>query len=62
MVKEERSKQLTHFWHRALGELFLDTGEFKRAVEQLEKAVQTTDLDGYKKDCQKKLEEARSKQ
>ena len=62
MVKEERSKQLTHYWHRALGELFLDTGEFKRAVEQLEKAVQSTDIDGYKKDCQKKLEEARSKQ
>lgn len=56
---EKRSELLTHFWHRALGEVFLETGEPDLAITHLEGAIAATDIEGYIKDCQKALEQAR---
>jgi tetratricopeptide (TPR) repeat protein len=58
---EKRTKQLTHFWHRHLGEVFLATGEFKLAVTHLEYAIENTDIEGYVRDCRGLLAEARLK-
>jgi len=56
---ETRSDLLTHFWRRGLGDVFLKTGEAKLAIPQYEAAIEKTTIDGYRKDCQKSLEEAR---
>jgi tetratricopeptide (TPR) repeat protein len=58
---DDRSKLLTHFWHRQLGDVFLATGEYRLAIEHLEKAAEKTDIEGYRKDCQKKIEQAKQK-
>lgn len=55
---EKRTEQLTHFWHRALGEVFLEGGEPKAAIPHFEKAIASTKLAGYIKDCQAKLAQA----
>lgn len=56
---DTRSGLLTHFWHRGLGEVFLAVGEPALAVPQLQKAVDTATIEGYKQDCARLLEEAR---
>lgn len=56
---EQRSEQLTHFWHRSLGDVFLATGEPALAVKHFEEAIKKTTIAGYVKDCQEKLAEAR---
>lgn len=58
---ETRSKLLTHFWHRHLGEVFLATGEFELAATHLEQSIENTDIDGYLRDCRGLLAEARRK-
>lgn len=58
---ESRNQLLAHFWHRGLGEVFLETAQYPLAIEHLEKAIQNSTIEGYIKDCQKKLEEARMK-
>ncbi len=44
---ETRSELLTHFWHRNLADVFLKAG------------IQKTNIEGYIKDCEKSLAEAR---
>ena len=44
---EKRTEQLTHFWHRALGDVFLATGEPKLAIPHFKKAIETTNIQGY---------------
>ncbi len=56
---EMRTNLLAHFWHRHLGEVFLATGDYRLAIEQLEKAVAKAEVEGYKRECEKKLEEAK---
>jgi tetratricopeptide (TPR) repeat protein len=56
---DEKNKLLAHFWNRRLGEVFLEAGEGELAVRHLEKAIELTNIAGYKKDCTKKLEEAK---
>lgn len=58
---EKRSPLIVHFWHRGLGEVFLETAQYALAIEHLEKAIQNTDIDGYIMDCRKLLEQARMK-
>lgn len=58
---EKRNPLIAHFWHRGLGEVFLETGQYPLAIEHLEKAIQNTDIEGYIKDCRKLLDEARKK-
>jgi tetratricopeptide (TPR) repeat protein len=56
---ESRSDQLAHFWHRNLADVFLATGEPKLAIPHYEKAIQTTNIQGYIDGCKKSLAEAR---
>jgi|GEM_PF-1164472 len=58
---EVRSEQLTYFWHRALGDVFLDGGDPKSAIPHYEKAIEKTTIDGYLKSSRERLEEARKK-
>ena len=56
---DTRSEMLTHFWHRGIGQVFLAAKQRAEAVEHLQKAVETTKIDGYRKDSQAELDEAR---
>jgi tetratricopeptide (TPR) repeat protein len=58
---EDRSKQLAYFWHQRLGVVFLETGAYQLAIDHLQQAIDLTEIDGYRKDCQKKLEQAKQK-
>jgi tetratricopeptide (TPR) repeat protein len=57
---ENRNKLLEHFWHRALGDVYLQTGEPARAIPHYEQAIAATDIAGYLKDTQKSLAQARA--
>jgi tetratricopeptide (TPR) repeat protein len=56
---ETRSELLTYFWHKALADTFLKAGEPKSAIPHYEKAIGKTTIEGYLKDCQAKLAEAK---
>ena len=56
---EKRGDILLHFWHRALGQVFLETGEPALAVEHFEAAIKTTKIDGYIKDTKGELATAK---
>jgi tetratricopeptide (TPR) repeat protein len=58
-MPEARNDQLAHHWHRGLGDVLLATGEAKLAVGHFEKAIELTKIDGYVKDTQASLAEAR---
>lgn len=55
---EKRSALLTYFWHRALGDIFLETGEPKEAITHYNQALTSTKIEGYLKDTKKKLAQA----
>jgi tetratricopeptide (TPR) repeat protein len=57
---EARPGGLRYFWHRGLGDVFLQAGEPKEAVPQYEQALAATKIDGYIKDTKVKLAQARS--
>ena len=57
---EKRSGLLTYFWHRGLADVFLEAGEPKLAIPHYEQALATTKIQGYVKDTQAKLEQART--
>lgn len=56
---ETRGDLLLHFWHRALGQVFLESGEPKLAIEHLEAAIKSTTIEGYLKDTKGELATAR---
>ena len=56
---EKRGDLLLHFWHRALGQVFLETGEPTLAIEHLEAAIKSTTIDGYLKDTKGELATAK---
>ncbi len=56
---ETRSEMLTHFWHRGLADVFLKAGDPKAAIPHYEAAIKKTNIEGYVKDCEKSLAEAR---
>lgn len=56
---EKRSELLTHFWHRGLADVFFETGEYALAIPHYEQALANTKIEGYRKDCEKRLAEAR---
>ena len=58
---EKRNELLAHFWHRGLADVFLAVSEPKLAIPQYEKAIETTKIEGYVKDCKASLAEAREK-
>jgi hypothetical protein len=57
---EARSAQLTYFWRRGLGDVFLDAGEPKEAIPQYERALEATKAEGYIKDTKAKLAKAQA--
>ncbi len=58
---EKRNEQLTHFFHRGMGDVYLATGEPKLAIPHYEQAIATTKIEGYIKDCTASLAEAKKK-
>lgn len=56
---ERRNDQLTYFWSRQLANILVETGEYELAIRHYELALEKTTIDGYKKDTQAKLDEAR---
>lgn len=57
---EKRGELLLHFWHRALGQVFVEVGEPGLAIEHFEAAIANTKIEGYIKDCQGELAAAKS--
>lgn len=57
---EKRGELLLHFWHRALGQVFVEVGEPGMAIEHFEAAIANTKIDGYIKDCQGELASAKA--
>lgn len=55
---EKRGDLLLHFWHRALGQVFLETGEPVLAAEHFEAAIKSTTIEGYAKDTKAELAKA----
>ncbi|MEZ6123766.1 MAG: hypothetical protein R3C49_11390 [Planctomycetaceae bacterium] len=55
---DPRNEQLAHYWYRQLGEFYLDHNKPAEAIPLLKKAIETTKIEGYRKDCQAKLDEA----
>lgn len=57
---EKRGELLLHFWHRALGQVFVEVGEPGMAIEHFEAAIANTKIEGYIKDCQGELASAKA--
>lgn len=55
---DERSQLLAHFWHRSLGEVYLEAGEPRRAIPHFKAAIATTDIAGYLEECRELLARA----
>ena len=58
---EKRSELLTYFWHAGIAEVFMETAEFKLAIEHFEKALEHTNIEGYRKKCEGQIAAARMK-
>jgi tetratricopeptide (TPR) repeat protein len=59
-LPEERSDLLVFYWRNGLGEVFLAAGEPAQAIPQFEAALKVVTVDGYRKDTEKKLAEAKA--
>ena len=58
---DKRNDQLTYFWCRQLGDFFLEHGDAQEAIPLLKEALTKTQIEGYLKATQEKLDEATSK-
>ncbi len=58
-LPERRSELLEYFWHRNLADVFLDAGDAVSAIPHYEAAVALTKIDGYRKDSEQKLMQAK---
>jgi tetratricopeptide (TPR) repeat protein len=56
---EKRSEILAYFWRRGLADVFLATGEPNLAIEHYLEAINNTTIEGYIKDCEKLIDDAR---
>ncbi len=56
---ENRSQILTYQWHQGLGDVFLEAGEIKLAVQEFEAAIQAAPSEPLKTPVQKKLDQAK---
>jgi len=59
VTPESRNDQLSHFFHRNLGDIFVALGEHAKAIPHYEIAVKKTTIDGYVKATQASLDEAK---
>ena len=58
-LPEERSDLLVYYWRNGLGEVFLAADEPAQAIPQFEAALKAVAIEGYRKDTEKKLAEAK---
>jgi tetratricopeptide (TPR) repeat protein len=58
-LPEDRGELLVYFWRRGLGDVFLAAGEPAQAVAQFEAALAVVTIDGYRKDTEKQLADAK---
>lgn len=58
---ENRNDLLVHFFHRNLGDIFMQLEQPKKAVPHYETAVAKTNIEGYIKDTRASLEQAKAK-
>lgn len=58
---ESGGELLEYFLHKGLADVFLEAGEPASAIPHYEKAIAKTKIEGYRKDCEKKLAEAKQK-
>jgi len=56
---ESRSEGLAHHWHRGLADVFFESGEFGASIPHYEQAIEKTTIEGYRKDCEQRLGEAK---
>ncbi|MBM4069262.1 MAG: hypothetical protein FJ271_09995 [Planctomycetes bacterium] len=54
-------KSAKHRWHRTLGEVFLETGQYAEAVEHLQRALENATNTNARNECQRMLDNARAK-
>lgn len=57
---DNRNDQLAHFWHKAMGDVYLGLDQPKKAIPHLETAIQKTTIAGYIKTCEEQLAKARA--
>lgn len=55
---EKRNDQLAHFFHRNLGDIFMQLNQPKKAIPHFEIAIEKTNIEGYVKDTKSSLAEA----
>ncbi len=55
---EKRNDQLAHFFHRNLGDIFMQLNKPKKAIPHFEIAIEKTNIEGYVKDTKTSLAEA----
>jgi tetratricopeptide (TPR) repeat protein len=55
---EKRNDQLAHFFHRNLGDIFMQLNQPKKAIPHFEIAIKKTNIEGYLKDTKSSLAEA----
>jgi tetratricopeptide (TPR) repeat protein len=57
---EARNDQLVYFWRRGLGDTLMAAGEPAEAIPQFEAALKVVAIEGYRKDTEQQLAEARA--
>ncbi len=57
---DNRNDLLTHFWHKGMGDIYMDLDQPKQAVPHLELAIKKTTIAGYIKACEEQLTKARA--
>lgn len=53
---DKRTDQLTHFWYRQVGDLYVSMEKYKMAIPMFEKAIEFTEIQGYIDGCRKSIE------
>ena len=59
-LPEDRGDLLVYFWRRGLGDALLAAGEPSQAIPQFEAALAVVTIDGYRKDTEKQLADAKA--
>lgn len=55
---EKRNDQLAHFFHRNMGDIFMQLNQPQKAIPHFEIAIEKTNIEGYVKDTKSSLAEA----
>lgn len=55
---DNRNDLLAHFWHKGMGDTYMDLNQPKQAIPHLEQAIKKTTIAGYIKACEEQLAKA----